>query len=262
MAKIKLKGISTVLGTEVIDARELAIANNKLYYGSAAAGIDGIGLTPIQVAAVSVLNNFTGQNKFKMGVDNYFQILSSLDAKETYALTDGFLYGAQSVSEIDSASGDILVNRSYVDQMLSAAEAMIFKGTIAQTNIDQITITWANGDTPTIHDPYTGWNNYEAGWVFKATGSIDSDIFGSVTQAGDSIMCTIDYSVAYDSADFYVTQANVEYSVIGANIVKIASGSTAGFIRYNADETVSRRTVTEVKTDLSLSNVENTALST
>jgi hypothetical protein len=51
-------------------------------------------------------------------------------------------------------------------------------------------------------------------------------------------------------------------TTVGSNIFTLTNPSAVTFIRMNADNTVSSRTASELKTDLSLNNVENTALST
>ena len=51
-------------------------------------------------------------------------------------------------------------------------------------------------------------------------------------------------------------------TTVGANIFTLTNPSAVTFIRMNADNTVTARSASELKTDLSLNNVENTALST
>lgn len=51
-------------------------------------------------------------------------------------------------------------------------------------------------------------------------------------------------------------------STVGANIFTLTNPSAVTFVRMNADNTVTARSASELKTDLSLNNVENTALST
>lgn len=51
-------------------------------------------------------------------------------------------------------------------------------------------------------------------------------------------------------------------TTVGANIFTLTNPSAVTFVRMNADNTVTARSASELKTDLSLNNVENTALST
>lgn len=51
-------------------------------------------------------------------------------------------------------------------------------------------------------------------------------------------------------------------TTVGQNLVKLTSPSAIRYIKINADNTVIARSSSELKTDLSLNNVENTALST
>jgi alpha-D-ribose 1-methylphosphonate 5-triphosphate synthase subunit PhnH len=63
-----------------------------------------------------------------------------------------------------------------------------------------------------------------------------------------------------------LTAANVRtvlgFTTVGEALTVLTNPSAVTFIRINADNTVSTRTAAELKTDLSLNNVENTALST
>lgn len=51
-------------------------------------------------------------------------------------------------------------------------------------------------------------------------------------------------------------------TTVGSNLFTLTNPSSITFIRMNADNTVTARSASELKTDLSLNNVENTALST
>lgn len=51
-------------------------------------------------------------------------------------------------------------------------------------------------------------------------------------------------------------------TTVGSNIFTLTNPSAVTFVRMNADNTVTARSSSELKTDLSLNNVENTALST
>ena len=51
-------------------------------------------------------------------------------------------------------------------------------------------------------------------------------------------------------------------TTVGSNIFTLTNPSAISFVRMNADNTVTARSASELKTDLSLNNVENTALST
>lgn len=51
-------------------------------------------------------------------------------------------------------------------------------------------------------------------------------------------------------------------TTVGSNLFTLSNPSAVTFIRMNADNTVTARSASELKTDLSLNNVENTALST
>lgn len=57
-------------------------------------------------------------------------------------------------------------------------------------------------------------------------------------------------------------RTNLGGTTVGSNLFTLTNPSAVRFLRINADNTVSSRTAAELKTDLSLNNVENTALST
>lgn len=59
-----------------------------------------------------------------------------------------------------------------------------------------------------------------------------------------------------------VARTNLGATTAGGNLFTVTNPSAVTFIRLNADNTVSTRTASELKTDLTLNNVENTALST
>ena len=65
---------------------------------------------------------------------------------------------------------------------------------------------------------------------------------------------------AYD-ADLS-TWAGLTPTTVGQNLVTLTNPSAVGYIRTNADNTVTHRSYANTKVDLSLDNVENTALST
>lgn len=48
-------------------------------------------------------------------------------------------------------------------------------------------------------------------------------------------------------------------TIAGTNLIKVSDAAVVGYSRLNADNTVSRRTLTEHKTDLSINNVDNTS---
>lgn len=87
---------------------------------------------------------------------------------------------------------------------------------------------------------------------------------GPSVNVGDTIVCYAD-SAAGDhaavGANWNVEEANIPgLTTTGNNLVTLTNPGAVSFIRINADNTATTRTIAETKTDLGLNNVENTAL--
>lgn len=65
-----------------------------------------------------------------------------------------------------------------------------------------------------------------------------------------------------DLSNAGTARTNLGATTVGSNIFTLTNPSAISFVKIAADNSVSTRTPSEVKTDLSLNNVENTALST
>ena len=96
-------------------------------------------------------------------------------------------------------------------------------------------------------------------------GTIASQAANNVAITGGSITGITDLAIA-DGGTGASTESgartNLGATTVGSNIFTLTNPSAITFIRINADNSVTSRSASELKTDLSLNNVENTALST
>jgi hypothetical protein len=96
-------------------------------------------------------------------------------------------------------------------------------------------------------------------------GTIASQAANNVAITGGSITGITDLAIA-DGGTGASTESgartNLGATTVGSNIFTLTNPAAVTFIRINADNTVTARSAADFKTDLSLNNVENTALST
>lgn len=162
---------------------------------------------------------------------------------------------------------------------LSAADAMVYKGTIGV------------GGTITAL-PTSG--EYNAGWTYKVVSA--GNYAGQVAEIGDMIIAVVDRAAGASGSpsDWTVVQANIDGAVIGPassvsgriavfdgisgkvikdsgitpttagiNFMQIGNPTTTGsFISVSTAGLPTYRTAANVKSDIGLGNVENTKLST
>jgi hypothetical protein len=65
-----------------------------------------------------------------------------------------------------------------------------------------------------------------------------------------------------DISSASTSRTNLGATTVGSNIFTLTNPSATGYLRTNADNTITHRSYANVKVDLGLDNVENTALST
>lgn len=162
---------------------------------------------------------------------------------------------------------------------LSAADAMVYKGTIGV------------GGTITAL-PTSGL--YSAGWTYRVITA--GNYAGQVAEIGDIIIAVVDRAagISGSPSDWTVVQTNIDGAVIGPassvdgrivmfdgisgklikdsgisptaagiNFMQIGNPTTTGsFISVSTAGVLTYRTAANVKADIGLSNVENTKLST
>lgn len=106
--------------------------------------------------------------------------------------------------------------KQYVDNLLSANDAMVFKGTVGGAE---------SGATVTDFSALTG---YQVGWTYRV---IEAGTYAGVEcEVGDLLIAVADYSDAFDNADWTVAQTNIDGAVISeaalanGNVVTGAGG--------------------------------------
>lgn len=99
--------------------------------------------------------------------------------------------------------------KQYVDNLLSANDAMVFKGTVGGAD---------SGATVT---DFSALTNYQVGWTYRV---IEAGSYAGVDcEVGDLLIAVADYSDAFDNADWTVAQTNIDGAVISE--VALASGN-------------------------------------
>lgn len=137
----------------------------------------------------------TAESASKMGVKvdggATYADLQAKDATFNTALDNGS----------DPTQNAQLANKQYVDKLLAANDAMIFKGTIG------------TGGTHTIA-AFNALTTYNAGWTYRVIEA--GTIRGNVCQVGDLVVVIVDRAGSGNAdADFTVAQANIDGAVIG-----------------------------------------------
>ena len=106
--------------------------------------------------------------------------------------------------------------KQYVDNLLSANDAMVFKGTVGGAD---------SGATVT---DFSALTNYQVGWTYRV---IEAGSYAGVDcEVGDLLIAVADYSDAFDNADWTVAQTNIDGAVISeaalanGNVVTGAGG--------------------------------------
>lgn len=140
-----------------------------------------------------------------------------------------------------------------VNAAVATADAMVYKGTIDATATGTGLPAANKGDTYKV--------SVATGNTFNGTKAVE---------VGDMLICNTDgtAAVAYASlvsgswTNWDVVQTNLVSTTLGLNLLNFTNPGVISFIRINADNTVTAQSAVNFKTDLSLNNVENTALST
>lgn len=138
-----------------------------------------------------------------------------------------------------------------VNAAVATADAMVYKGTRDASATGGGLPAAQKGDTYKI----------SVAGTFNDTKTVE---------IGDMIICNTDATaaVAYASIvpgtwnNWDIVQTNLVSTTLGLNLLNFANPDVVSFIRINANNTVTAQTAANFKTDLSLNNVENTALTT
>ena len=112
--------------------------------------------------------------------------------------------------------------KTYVDGILAASDAMIFKGTIGSGGTHEIAA-------------FNALTTYNSGWTYKVITA--GTIKGKVAEIGDLVMATVDRTgTGAVYADWVVTQTNIDGAVVGPtsaadNNIALFNGTTGKIIK-------------------------------
>lgn len=109
----------------------------------------------------------------------------------------GAFTGAITVQEPTEATNP--ATKQYVDGLMSANDAMIYKGTVGGADSDA---------TVTDFDSLT---DYKIGWTYKVVE--DGTYAGQVCQIGDMLIAIADYADSFKNEDWTVVQTNIDGAV-------------------------------------------------
>lgn len=175
--------------------------------------------------------------------------------------------------------------KTYIDTVVSSGitvnDAMIFKGVIdCSTNPlypygDQgwtykISVAGkiggASGPSVEVNDtiicttdstPSGTHAEVGSNWIILQTNINDS----SILVTGPASATSGNFALFDGTTGKIIKDAGFAATTVGQNLVSLTNPSSISFLRLNANNTVTARSASELKTDLNLNNVENTALS-
>lgn len=209
-----------------------------------------VGITLNGAAAVTFNN--TANRSFTL----FSPTTSGTTSKSTYLTptTNGAPVWQAADTTVTQNSTNLVTSgavHSAVNAAVATADAMVYKGVRDASATGGGLPAASKGDTYKI----------SVAGTFNNTKTVE---------VGDMIICNTDNTaaVAYASivagtwTNWDIIQTNLVSTTVGLNLLNLANPSSVTFIRVNADNSVSTRSAAELKTDLSLNNVENTALST
>ncbi len=133
-------------------------------------------------------------------------------------IINGTVSGSAIVNDLSSnpAAGkllDALTAKNYMDGIISANDAMVFKGTLG------------TGGTVTAL-PTTG---YKTGWTYKAVSA--ATFAGKVCEIGDMVVCVKDHDTGASNDDWAVIQTNIDGALFDGMF------SANGFVKRTGTKT-------------------------
>ncbi len=120
------------------------------------------------------------------------------------------------------SAGTDLANKTYVDGLLAANDAMVFKGTVGTGGTLEIAA-------------FNSLSTYNAGWAYKVITA--GTIKGKVCEIGDLVIATVDRAGTGNvDGDWTVVQTNIDGAVTGPasstdNYVALFSGTTGKLLK-------------------------------
>lgn len=157
----------------------------------------------------------TAESAAKLGI--------KVDGGATYAdlQAKDAIFNKVTVSTAPSAATD-LTNKTYVDGIFAANDAMLFKGTIGTAGTHTIVA-------------FNALTTYDAGWTYRVIEA--GTIRGVVCEIGDLVMVVVDRTGSGNAnSDFTVQQTNLDGAVVGPasatdNFVALFSGATGKLLK-------------------------------
>ena len=158
--------------------------------------------------------------------------ISSQNANNV-SITGGSITGITDLAIADGGTG-----ASTAQDAINALAGATTSGQYLRGNGSNVVMSAIQaGDVPTLNQNTTGTASNVTGTVAIANGGT-----GATTESG--------------------ARTNLGATTVGSNVFTLTNPSAITFLRINADNTVTARSASDFKTDLTLNNVENTALST
>jgi hypothetical protein len=142
------------------------------------------------------------------------------------------------------------------------------------TTSGTLALTFSTGYSIPTTSSQSNWDT-AYGWGDHASaGYLTSAAIGTTVQAYDAQLADVagltptDSNFIVGDGTNFITESgatartSLGATTVGSNLFTLTNPSAVTFVRMNADNTVTARSAADFKTDLSLNNVENTALST
>lgn len=196
------------------------------------AEVTGLKWIPISAGHAQGTDTGTTSTTFEIDSDGYKIEVTAESASKLGVKVDGgatyadlqakdatFAKVTVSAAPVD---GTDLANKTYVDGVLAANDAMIYKGTIG------------TGGTHTI-SAFNALTTYNTGWTYRVIEA--GTIRGNVCQIGDLVTVLVDRTGSGNlDSDFTVVQANIDGAVIGPasatdNGIALFDGTTGKLLK-------------------------------
>ena len=186
--------------------------------------VDDINNNKLPLKAPLNSPQFTGTPKAPTAstTDNSTQIATTAFVQAAIKAGDAHSVDGKHVDDNQTSSNYLWTAakiKAYADSLLSANDAMVFKGTIGTGG----TIT----ELPT--------SGYHAGWTYRAITA--GTYAGKKCEVGDMIICIKDYSSSFKNEDWEVIQANIDGAVTNSDTsvndgeIPIFNGATGKSIK-------------------------------
>ena len=250
---------SSLSGTPSLGTISSQDANNVSITGGSISGITdlavadgGTGASTAANARVNLLPSYTGNGSKVLALNS----------------------GATDVEWTSNGNGTVTsVDMTVPTGLAVSGNPVTTSGTLAVTFASGYSIPTTTSQTnwDTAYTDRLKWDggatglDAATGRTSLGLGSIATQAANNVAITGGSITGITDLAIA-DGGTGASTESgartNLGATTVGSNIFTLTNPAAVTFIRINADNTVTARSAADFKTDLSLNNVENTALST